>query len=660
MEKFIEQNKIKVPGRFNWRDKDRETKVLFCNTCCKVASLDPCLFRTFSNNPTALCCKRLGFPFWLFSRYKHMICYLDIEYTTETGQTNIIKDDTNKSFHILEHNNGNMSRFPGNICDYPKLVNITIVGNKIEDLINLRCLKFLDTLELEGNRLSVLKASSLYGISSLRYLSLSDNQITYIEHRALNIRPGLSLAELYLGWNRLITIDISNLLLGYYFDHLEYCENHISTITNDLEWSGFADEDCLGGGEINLRRNKFTRMPSLLELGFKNMKLALPMTFNYVMHLEHNPWICDCTAYKYVTLTMDMLQNFDELQFRCANPPNLKGYTVRHFYGRKDLEDRLICDITLKEKCPPKCKCFKQPSRKRVVVTCSYIGYRKMPTALPDYDDLDIDLSHNMIQMFVNRYYLTKTKRIDLFYNRIVVVDKAVYSIDKLDVISLRHNKITSLERSLLTKNPCKFSFGNLKLSKCKCGMMWIKIWLDRPKERNCVKFHDIITCKKGKENIDIIALSENELCPPKWSYGIYVWLLVPVLWVTKEFYVYLNNLEYNMCIPCKDIPAGGAWFDQISEHISKSKCFIVILSEKYLKSEDQITEWNKIWNTFKSDETTNIIVVNFDLLKSRTVEDRRLKAFVRLGYGIPFSNLNKTLLKDIAEKLGPPTDDDS
>ena len=100
-----------------------------------------------------------------------------------------------------------MSRFPGNICDYPKLVNITIVRNKIEDLINLRCLKFLDTLELEGNRLSVLKASSLYGMSSLRYLSLSDNQITYIEPRALNIRPGLSLAELYLGWNRLITID---------------------------------------------------------------------------------------------------------------------------------------------------------------------------------------------------------------------------------------------------------------------------------------------------------------------------------------------------------------------------------------------------------------------------------------------------------------------
>lgn len=130
--------------------------------------------------------------------------------------------------------------------------------------------------------------------------------------------------------------------------------------------------------------------------------------------------------------------------------------------------------------------------------------------------------------------------------------------------------------------------------------------------------------------------------------------------WVTKELYVYLNNLEYNMCIPCKDFPAGGARFDQINEHISKSKWFIVILSEKYLKSVDQITEWNKIWNTFKSDKTTNIIVVNFDLLKSRNVEDRRLKAFVRLGYDMPFSNLNKTLLKHIAENLGPPTDDDS
>lgn len=66
------------------------------------------------------------------------------------------------------------------------------------------------------------------------------------------------------------------------------------------------------------------------------------------------------------------------------------------------------------------------------------------------------------------------------------------------------------------------------------------------------------------------------------------------------------------MCIPCTDIPAGGAWLDQMNEHISKSKCFIVILSKKYLKSEDQITEWNKIWNTFKSDETTNIICGEF------------------------------------------------
>jgi hypothetical protein len=63
--------------------------------------------------------------------------------------------------------------------------------------------------------------------------------------------------------------------------------------------------------------------------------------------------------------------------------------------------------------------------------------------------------------------------------------------------------------------------------------------------------------------------------------------------------------------------------------------------------------EWGHIWSTFKSEKSSQIVVINFDLLPVRKVANKKLKAFIRLGYSIDFCNFNKNLLIDVETQLG-------
>lgn len=422
-------------------------------------------------------------PFWLFrSIYANLTSGLDIKYRdNRTGFVEVGRaGQKNDTFYILKHRYGNLSGLPYNICDFPSLVEIWLELNQIEQLINLRCLPFLDTLILNQNRIRTINGSAFSGMSYLRDLNLSDNFITYIEPNAFKYRPR-SLASIQLVRNRLISIDVSNLILDYIFRNIDYTGNSLSIITNALNWEGFGDSNNVGGGEINIRFNKFIRMSSLSELGF-DKNSALMLIFNYVIYMDGNPWFCDCISYEYIKMNVPIATHFDGIIFECASPPNIKGYSLRTFSKSTNLLDLLICNITLKEKCPPRCHCFKQPSRNKVVINCSYSGRRNMLKVVPDLNELDINLSHNMIQYFISHDYLNRTRRIDLSHNRIVVMDPESYRIRNLDFINLHRNRITNLHRFAQLKNPCKLRFGNVTLSKCTCEMRWVKVWLQRPK----------------------------------------------------------------------------------------------------------------------------------------------------------------------------------
>ena len=227
-------------------------------------------------------------------------------------------------------------------------------------------------------------------------------------------------------------------------------------------------------------------------------------------------------------------------------------------------------------------------------------------------------------------------------------------------------------------KNPCKIWFGNITLTTCKCEMRWMRTWLERSRLQKCDEFENIITCKNKGKDVDIISLSGKDMCPvEQQSYILYVWMsIIPLLilgicvliyfnfryeiqllirknkahvpndyvskednydaylsfngenedmsyWIVRVLNAMLKKDGYRMCIPLRDFDLGGVQEEQIRKHIASSWSFIVVLSHDYEESHFQTIEWNQIWNSYKSDLSTTLIVINYDILKSKDIQNK-------------------------------------
>lgn len=705
------EDDIDVPGYFKWIHVSVARVDLLCPDCCSPESTNPCLpiFSYFSTDKSTICCVANAVPFWKFNQYSHLRAYWDlgIDYEQTTGRPFVYdKYSRNLSYYDLDYQHGHLSYFPDNICKFSNIVWLNFSSNVIENITDLSCLNLLDTLDLSHNRIQTVESSAFSGLPNLRYLYLFNNLISVLEPKTFKYRPG-SLRYVDFGMNRIVSVDVTNVILGYFFHTLDYSHNKIRIITNLLQWRGFKEEEMLGGGWINLENNNFTRLPDTSKIGFENMHSVYRVCFNYHIVLKKNPWQCDCHAYAYINIFLQAALNFKVIGIDCAGPASLKGHSIQEFQKDKTLLHKLICKVTLKEKCPPKCNCFDQPSKNRVVVDCSYTNRSTTPKVVPKLDNLDIDLRNNKIEVFQHLDYLNRTTKIDLSFNRINVIEPTIFGVKNLKFIYLHHNYITEVDRSVQLMNPCNLWFGNLTLTKCNCEMFWIKLWLERQKNAKCEQHINMMTCEKGKKHVNLFSLSEQDLCPlAKRTNILYAWLLTTLFFIMGILMIYynfryevrlllrkqnihinsdnnerrilhdvylsfnvensevrhwtthvlINNLEdkgYRVCMPPRDFEVGGTQMEQIHSQITGSRSFIVILNDDYLESQFQITEWNNIWNVYKTDRTSNLVIINYDILKSRNIHERKLKAFIRLGFYLDFSNLKKRLLKDIETKLG-------
>lgn len=702
---------MNIPGHFKWLHNTVANKDLFCPNCCMLGFSPSCIRTLFAVGPTALCCIRRAKPFWTFSMKSFMTGSLEIEYKAKKLAIVEEIDMQSASFYTLRYRQGNLASLPENICQFPNIVIIDFSKNKLKDLTNLCCLKLLDTLNLSKNIFKTIHHSWFSCLSYLQRLDFSHNLIAYIEPGVFQYQPR-SLAYINLAGNRLISIDISNLVLGYYFGEVNFSGNNLSTVTNSLDWKGFDRKDNIGGGTINLKDNNFSRIPTFSDIGFINSETILKGVFNYNLVLENNPFICDCLSFTYISLSIPAVQNFRGLSAKCCSPPSLRGYTIRTFSENSALLDLLICNVPLKAKCPVRCTCFKQPSRNRVVIDCSLSDLRKMSKVVPDLDNLDLDYSYNGIQHFQNFDYLNRTIRINLSNNIIFKIDPMIYSLKNIDLINLQHNQIQNLDKSIQLRNPCKTWLGNVTLNLCKCDMRGIKIWKEREIAQKCDKNENIITCLKDNKQVDISILSDAELCPiDSTSFPAFAWMMIFISffllgivvisynfryeitllsrvlrvfifrdhhkrpqehdvyisfnvenyeirsWTISVLNSYLQNQGYAVCFPSKHFDVGGIHVDQIRRHVARSKSFIIVLSLDYQESHMMTLEFNHIWNTLKSDHKRRIIIINYDIIDSKDLHSRKLKALLRIKHDVNFSNFNKCLLSDVKNKLGAPTE---
>ncbi|CAG2238111.1 unnamed protein product [Mytilus edulis] len=512
-----------------------------------------------------------------------------------------------------------------------------------------------------------------------------------------NYRPG-SLMKISVHHNFLRSIDSTNLYLDYSFDFIQLSNNCISEFTNELD---FKFNLSKSGGNINLNSNKISEIPNFSKLGFTR-DMLFSAFFKYPINLEANPINCDCKIEPFMEQFKFGSKNFEEKRkLTCEHPPFLRGRRIFNISA-----DLFICNISMKDKCPFNCSCFEQPSRSRVVVNCSMRGKYKLPSVLPERNRLHIDLSHNSITVFEYRTYLDKTYSIDLSYNRIKRVDPFIYEILKISNINLKHNGISQIHKNVqLFKNKRTVQFGNITIT-CSCEMKWIQVWLENQNRRR--RGNNVITCRFPDKDVEAIFISQ--FCADKKprstvQYAFFTSMLIVFvslfLYLTRKYEIYLlsrnfksryfgrfnnktsqqpnkfdvylsfnaenyntmkwvttglvKNLERNgfrVCLPPRDFIPGGVQVEQIFTEVAISNSYLVILSDDYLKSQINMIEWNQIWTHFKSNNPRRIVVVNYDILDSSHIKDRRLKAFVRVGQTFDFCNFDNKLLEDLEIRL--------
>ncbi|CAC5373823.1 unnamed protein product [Mytilus coruscus] len=263
----------------------------------------------------------------------------------------------------------------------------------------------------------------------------------------------------------------------------------------------------------------------------------------------------------------------------CKYPISLRGILAVYVP-----EDLFVCNISVEQKCSLSCNCFEQPSRKRVVVNCSFSRKYIIPSAFPQQANLDIDLSHNLITIFENRTYLNRTVAINLSFNKIKVLNPLVYTIQTLKIINVENNQITDIQRKIqLMKNGRKIVIGNITIE-CSCRKKWIANWLEN--QNRLLVRHDRIVCRQSNEELITFYMTENCIFRKKYlAYEQYLivgsFLIVLIASLTRlifKYEIYLlfrkfrHKFKLNVINPVEQSSTFDVYisFSEEKENISK------------------------------------------------------------------------------------------
>ena len=633
-----------------------------------------------------------------------------IEYRRRDGIATLLEnpEDRNEYYQIY-HKNGFLSKIPVNICTFSsKLVKIELIYNFIYQIGNISCLLCLDTLDLSHNNIKYLGNGTCDGLTNLRVLRLTHNDITTLEPSTL-VGSSLQIHHADLSHNSMAMVEISNLVSENKFCEFDFSSNKITEMINTNNFK-IDPTKTYKGGFLELTDNNFTKFMDFHKLDITNIHI-LGKIISHGFGMEDAKWICDCFMEPYLELAEDIINRIwrDYFKLKCWDPPEYRGRLITDMVEKGHL-DLFICNITASEKCPKDCYCFYQPKKSRTVVNCTSAELKELPLYLPGSNNITLVLNNNSIKHFDSRVYLKNVSVLDISHNHLeTITSEAITSLAQNISLTLENNNFRNLPRALQTLNPCKVHFGKVTI-RCECEQLWIKDWITNRKARQCSNM-SVFVCETDDGLIRAEELSKQTLCESKYD-GKYATIIFSILlilalgissfmyllryeiylfkrkllsrkspgkinplseydafisfndenailrkWVLNILIKELENSGYRIFVPCRNLLFGTIKEDELIKKISGSKNFVVILCDYYNVDETRWTdmEWKLIWHTFKQHIERKIIVVNFDQLEMKDNIDPKLRAFVRLGYDIDFSNRKHTLIREVKQRLGSP-----
>ncbi|CAC5408895.1 unnamed protein product [Mytilus coruscus] len=407
---------------------------------------------------------------------------LDVEMESVFGTESLLVTDqsfSSSTYFRFEYADGYLTKFPRNICEF-YIVFIDVSYNLFEEIGNISCLRILDTLKMNKNRVKFVSNKTFSEMPKLRYVDLSGNKISKLDFNILNY-PRTNILYFYLNENNLHKLDIGNIIVpNNTFCMVSYKDNkHPIKISNSKNFN-LAESNSYLCGDIDFSNVRLNIHP------FMTLVTNPADLYKFVKcgKLEYRgaTYNCDCTVAEFLPLKYnDFNRLFGGLLFKstCHDPEPLRGISIKGLFYNRSLHHLMVCDV--QDGCPKigrcKCVCTSQPSTDSIIIDCSNQNCTDLPDVVPTTGHkIVLSMEGNQIQSVSSKYYFNAVKSLNLAGNPVQSFDESIGNFTNAVEIIITDHSLDSLPKSVQTLNPNVFWFGQKGIP-CNCDNRWIGEW---------------------------------------------------------------------------------------------------------------------------------------------------------------------------------------
>ena len=705
-----------IEDYYQWKAPKRTRSDLYCPLLCQ--HYDRTDNYGLSGFTEVTCCNCYNVPYWEFAQNETSYLKVEYR-TRRGHAELLLYDNQDFPYQIVEHIDGELTNIPENKCRFDRTVKMDLSGNFITEVGDITCLKMLDTINLSRNRITFISNDSFASLTYLRDVDFSYNEIRRIQVNTLsrpeiglfqgyfnnnemktidvsNFIIEKSFCYITFQYNKLIEIvNDQNLTLA---TNKTYGRGGFVSFRNN-KFRTFPDFKKLGVDDLTL-------LGKIIHYGFD----FRGNPWNCDGHM---------VPYLMLQTDVVRLLFRDYMNLICHDPPSFKNRNLANLVRNNSLDNfftlltrkegcpaRCVC----KEQ-PSRFRTFVNCSHKKLTELP-----KDMPKS--KHLEIDLSFN-NIQTPSPQEYLSRTTKLnlrgntiTDLPEEFLQSLNSSRSESVALEFDSIQN--IKSLNQNFQHMNSCSVQFGNLTID-CGCKDAWIGGWL---KSRKCdvSEQRGEITCINSKlGRFPAGDITESMVCDPDNSlyrilsivfsvlilltvgiasstytfrYELYVfskryqaWKVDTMhmlkydayismndnneqlrIWACQTFIPVLRKSGYTIYCPCQNAEVGCSMDLEVIEKMNSCRHVIILLSSDYFApnadNNDYLLttlEWRYAWNLFRHSGLLRLTIINYDQMRAVDIQNRQLKAFVRMRETLDFSNRNHTFFDEVKHRLGAP-----
>lgn len=335
-----------LPGYYKWSPFNSTRGDLYCPDSCKR-------FLSTDSREADRCCSCESLPCTQINTSACGVTVegLHIERYNIFGHSVLISVNP-ADFYILEHRNGHLTSFPDNLCDFAdSLIKVDLSNNRISDIDAIKCLKRLDTLIMDFNKITFIGNDTFTQMEYIRKVSIRSNNLEKLLPQTNRNKHG-DILQFDVSYNDMEYFDMSNIFLTGVICNINCDGCRIIEQTNVLNIDITEDTHSdRGYGYYNFRNATPGAWVNLSLIGVSDYT-AVSNYLKGTYEFDAASVVCDCSIYPLFSSVGDLAEYYPFLRenITCAMPEYMKSSDISSIYENKQFEE-LICHLS---NCPYK------------------------------------------------------------------------------------------------------------------------------------------------------------------------------------------------------------------------------------------------------------------------------------------------------------------